>query len=80
MDFTLTDQQRAVRDRARAFARDVLAPTVDDKDHRQEFPVEELRAAAEAGLTGLAVPERFGGTPIPVGMPCATSVLARVLL
>ena len=63
MDFTLTDQQRATRDEARAFARDVLAPTVDEKDHRQEFPVEEIRAAAEAGLTGLAVPERLGGTP-----------------
>lgn len=63
MDFMLSDEQRAVRDKARAFARDVLAPTVDEKDHRQEFPVEELRAAAGVGLTGLAVPERFGGTP-----------------
>lgn len=72
MDFTLDDHQRAWRDRARTFARMVLAPTVDERDHRQEFPVEELRAAAAIGLTGLAVPGEWGGAPAD---PLATAIV-----
>ncbi len=79
MDLTLNDQQRAWRDRARTFARDVLAPTVDERDQRQEFPVVELRAAAAAGLTGLAIPVRWGGAPAdPLGTALVYEEIARV--
>ncbi|MDP9375537.1 MAG: acyl-CoA dehydrogenase family protein [Chloroflexota bacterium] len=79
MDFSLNDAQRALRDRARAFANEVLAATVDEKDHRQEFPLAELRAAAEVGLTGLGLPERYGGTPADaVGTALVYEEIARV--
>lgn len=79
MDFTLSADQRALRDRARAFAREVLAPTVDDLDHRQEFPAAELRAAAAIGLTGLAVPEGYGGRPADaLGTAIVYEEVARV--
>ncbi|HEY8598075.1 MAG TPA: acyl-CoA dehydrogenase family protein, partial [Thermomicrobiales bacterium] len=79
MDLTLSDQQRAWRDRARTFAREVLAPTVDALDQHQEFPVEELRAAATVGLTSLAVPNHWGGTPAdPLGTALVYEEIARV--
>jgi alkylation response protein AidB-like acyl-CoA dehydrogenase len=79
MDFTLSEGQRALRDKARDFADRVLAPTVMEKDRREEFPHEELRAAAALGLAGLAVPERFGGAPADaLGTALAYEELARV--
>ena len=79
MDFTLSDAQRELRDKARAFADDVLAATVDEQDRRQEFPLAELRAAAERGLTGLAVPARYGGTPADaLGTAIVYEEVARV--
>lgn len=63
MDFSLTPTHETWRDRARAFAQDVVAPTAAERDHRGEFPLPELRAAAGAGLLGLAAPEQYGGTP-----------------
>lgn len=63
MDFSLTPTHETWRDRARAFAQDIVAPTAAERDHRGEFPLPELRAAAGAGLLGLAAPEQYGGTP-----------------
>ncbi len=79
MDFGLNDAQRALRDRARAFANEVLAATVDEKDHRQEFPLAEVRAAAEVGLTGLGLSDEYGGTPADaVGTALVYEEIARV--
>jgi len=47
---------------ARAFVDDHIAPAADDFDHAQAIPAEVLRRMADAGLWGLSVPEKFGGS------------------
>ena len=62
MDFELSEQQRAVRDLARRFAADRLAPFAAAWDKDCTFPAETLREAAALGLAGLYVREQAGGT------------------
>jgi alkylation response protein AidB-like acyl-CoA dehydrogenase len=62
MNFDLTEEQIAVRDLARDFACDVCAPGAAERDRKEEFPTEPMRKAGELGLTGLLVPEAYGGS------------------
>ena len=62
MAFELADDDTAVRDMARRFSADQLAPHAVDWDRRRYFPVEALRQAAELGLAGVYVSEADGGT------------------
>ncbi|HVI30868.1 isobutyryl-CoA dehydrogenase [Phenylobacterium sp.] len=62
MDFSLTDDQRAIEDAARAFAAEELAPHSARWDEEKHFPVETLRKAAELGFAGLYVAEDVGGS------------------
>ena len=62
MDFDLTDEQRAFRETARAFAREEWLTQAPGWDERQEFPVEALRRAAALGFAGIYVGEEFGGS------------------
>ncbi len=61
MDFKLTEEQLMVQRTARDFAERTLAPTAARRDVTGEFPAAELRALAELGLLGIAVPEELGG-------------------
>ena len=61
MDFELTEDQTAIRNLARSFATEVCAPTAAERDRKEEFPAAEFRKAAELGLTGLLIPEQYGG-------------------
>jgi alkylation response protein AidB-like acyl-CoA dehydrogenase len=61
MNFDLTDDQLAIRARARAFAEEQLAPVAAEYDQREEFPREQFRRAAEQGFFGLSVPRQYGG-------------------
>jgi butyryl-CoA dehydrogenase len=60
--FYLTDDQRMIRDLARKIARDRVARHAADVDERERYPEESIRALMEAGLYGIWVPEKFGGT------------------
>jgi alkylation response protein AidB-like acyl-CoA dehydrogenase len=62
MDFALSDEQRAFRETARAFAREEWAPHAPLWDERQEFPVTALRRAAALGFAAIYVGEEFGGS------------------
>jgi alkylation response protein AidB-like acyl-CoA dehydrogenase len=62
MDFSLTDDQRAIQETARAFAAAELAPHSARWDEEKVFPVETLRKAASLGLAGLYVSEDVGGS------------------
>lgn len=61
MDFALTDDQRAVRDAAREFARGEIDPIVDEIDEAQRFPIEVMKKAGELGFLGVIFPEKYGG-------------------
>ena len=64
MDFTLTEDQRAIEDAARAFAAAELAPHAARWDEEKHFPVETLRAAAALGFAGVYVREDVGGSAL----------------
>jgi len=64
MDFSLTDDQRAIEDAARAFAEAELAPNSARWDEEKHFPAEVLRKAAELGFAGLYVREDVGGSAL----------------
>ncbi|RAK61253.1 acyl-CoA dehydrogenase [Phenylobacterium hankyongense] len=64
MDFSLTDDQRAIEDAARAFAAAELSPHSARWDEEKHFPVDVLRKAAELGFAGLYVQEDVGGSAL----------------
>lgn len=61
MDFSLTDEQRAIQEAARVFARQEVDPIVDEIDENQRFPREVMLKAGELGFLGILFPEEYGG-------------------
>jgi len=61
MDFQLTDEQAAVRELCRDFAREVVAPAAEKLDREHEFPYDIVRRMGEMGLFGLPFAEQYGG-------------------
>jgi alkylation response protein AidB-like acyl-CoA dehydrogenase len=57
----LTDEQREIRDLARRFADDEVAPQAAAWDREHRFPVETLRHMGELGLLGVCIPAEHGG-------------------
>ncbi|MEF8908554.1 MAG: acyl-CoA dehydrogenase family protein, partial [Haloarculaceae archaeon] len=61
VDFSLTAEQRAVRDTVREFAREEVEPVAREHEESGEWPEEVWEQAVEADLVGLGIPEEFGG-------------------
>ncbi len=57
----LSEDERMLRDAARAFADDKLAPLVTDAYREETVAPERFREMGEAGLLGVTVPEAYGG-------------------
>ena len=57
----LTQEQALVRDMARAFAREKLAPNAAAWDREARFPKEAVAEMGRLGLLGMLVPEEWGG-------------------
>ncbi len=64
MDFELSEEQRAIRDTARQFAQDEMAPHARQWDEEHIFPVDCMRKAAALGFGGLYVREDVGGAEL----------------
>jgi alkylation response protein AidB-like acyl-CoA dehydrogenase len=62
--FQLTADQGEIREMARTFAADRLAPNAIEWDSAKHFPVDVLREAAELGLGGIYVREEHGGSSL----------------
>ncbi len=58
----LTEEQEQIRDMAREFAQDVLAPGAAQRDRDHAFPRDELTQMGELGFLGMLVPEAHGGS------------------
>ncbi|WP_354698302.1 Acyl-CoA dehydrogenase [Paraconexibacter sp. AEG42_29] len=58
----LTDEQRAVRDLAKRFADDEVAPHATQWDRDHTFPKQVFEHLGELGLMGVCVPEEHGGS------------------
>jgi alkylation response protein AidB-like acyl-CoA dehydrogenase len=59
--FQLDADQVAIRDMARAFAREKLAPKATEWDEKKYFPIPEMREAAALGMGGVYLREDIGG-------------------
>ena len=57
----LTEEQRLIRDTARDFAREQLAPYAAERDREAKAPIEVLRAMGKLGLMGMTVAPEWGG-------------------
>jgi alkylation response protein AidB-like acyl-CoA dehydrogenase len=64
MDFTLSEDQRAIEEAARAFAGAEMAPHSARWDEEKFFPVDVLRQAAGLGFAGIYVGEDVGGSAL----------------
>ncbi|MFT4881899.1 MAG: alkylation response protein AidB-like acyl-CoA dehydrogenase [Natronomonas sp.] len=61
VEFSFTEQQRAVRQTAREFAREEVEPVAREYEESGEWPEEVWERAIDTGLVGLGIPEEFGG-------------------
>jgi alkylation response protein AidB-like acyl-CoA dehydrogenase len=61
MDFSLSAEQRELKDAAAVFAREKLCGDLARREEAGEFPVEAWRACARFGIQGLPVPAELGG-------------------
>jgi len=64
IDFELTDEQRLIRDTAREFADNEIAPRARDNDRSGRFDTELVAKLAEIGFIGPILPEEYGGRGI----------------
>ena len=62
MQLSPNELQRAVRDTARRFARDRIAPVAAENDRLRRFPADLVRGLGELGLLAVNVPEAYGGS------------------
>jgi cyclohexanecarboxyl-CoA dehydrogenase len=78
MDFALTEEQAQFAAELGRFAEKRLAPDYARWDRGEPFPRERLADLAALGVTGLRVPEEYGGAPASyVTLGIAAEQLAR---
>jgi acyl-CoA dehydrogenase len=70
-DLTLSDEQNAIVQTAREFARGEVAPVAGHLDEEGKFPAELMNQAFELGLINFEIPEAYGG----LGLSCLTHSL-----
>jgi len=74
----LNDEERALRDLCRDFAREEIAPNAATWWHEERCPTELLQAMGGLDLMGLLVPPEYGGTDISTrGLVAALLEVAR---
>jgi short-chain 2-methylacyl-CoA dehydrogenase len=61
VDFRLDEEQEALRDSVREFAREQVAPVIAEHYEHKTFPYDIVRQMGKMGLFGLPFPEQFGG-------------------
>ena len=66
MDFALSEAQAEIRRQVAALARGFGWDYWREKDRKAEYPTEFVRAFADAGWLGLAIPEAYGGAGLGV--------------
>jgi len=63
-EFALDEDRIAIRDMARAFADEKLAPHAVDWDEKKHFPIEVIRETAPLGMGAIYVREDVGGSAL----------------
>src|SRR3546814_3521498 len=76
MDFTLTEEQEAIRESVARLCAGFDDDYWLDRDETGEFPDDFHKAMAEAGWLGIAMPEEYGGAGL--GVTEAASMMHQV--
>jgi acyl-CoA dehydrogenase len=71
VSFAPTDEQKALRELARAFAAKEIRPKVAEYDEKMQHPADVISKAHDLGLMNLHVPEELGG----LGLSCFDGLL-----
>src|SRR5215510_15303303 len=58
---TLSPEHEMIRQTARDFAQNEIAPVAAEHDETGEFPFETIKKMGALGLMGIEVPEEYGG-------------------
>ncbi len=61
MDFLLTEEERMFKRQIREFVTKEIEPFSAEWDRRDEFAADSFKKLASQGLTGLTIPEQYGG-------------------
>lgn len=62
MDFALSEELQMLKDMARDFCQEQIAPFADEWDEKHYFPYEEvMKPMGELGFFGTVIPEEYGG-------------------
>jgi acyl-CoA dehydrogenase len=61
IDFELTEEQKALIDTARRFAKERIIPVAAECDRESKFPKDVFKAAWEIGLVNPTLPAQYGG-------------------
>ena len=64
MNFEETEEQNMIRNMVRDFAEEILLPTTLARDQEQRAPLEEWKKFCETSLQGIAIEEKYGGSPV----------------
>ena len=62
MDFRLSEEQQMIRDMARKFADEVIAPRAEEMEATGEYPYEIMDRMAGLGMMGIPFPSQYGGS------------------
>lgn len=69
--YFLSEEELMIRDLARKFADEVVAPTVTELDRKHLFPEEQIKQCGEMMFLGVEIPEEYGGA----GLNCLSHIL-----
>lgn len=75
IDFSLTEEQLAIQELARRFAREEIRPVAAEYDAREQMPWPVLQKAAKVGLMSYGLPEEYGGGGVPDGLVGITNFI-----
>ncbi len=64
IEFKFTKEQQLFRRMVRDFAHNELRPKTKELDREEHFPMDDFKKMAEAGLTGIMVPRKYGGSEL----------------
>ena len=61
MDFTLSNEQKMLREMFRKFTENEVRPLAEEVDETERFPEETVKKMAKLGMMGIYFPKEYGG-------------------
>ena len=62
MNFDLTEEHNMIRNMARSFAQEVIAPRAEEMETTGKYPYDIIAQMGELGIMGIPFPEEYGGS------------------